>query len=479
MGQDEGLYSPGSDIEESDDEKIDDLGSLSGGAYYTSEGTFRSPWNCQVMHFSISRDQNSKQNHLNLPMGRGDFIYESLLVIWLRVWQNQDRHTKKINLQTGSSSSLKYSFLLPSFSGNSQVHDSTLKFFDHLDILMPLCLKSIILRYSSKVQDTKSRTNRVIVDQGHMNVLESFVEMFALSLMGKAVQGIRSKNDESLKVSLNLSDHVLDFFVGLCAVLHPAQMDVLIRRYFKALRQCEPDLEDHTMFKWSNESLYFTKCSRQLRLRAVERLAILPNFVALNYPCRVLGSNNSNIRQKATWTSQYKNATDQGYPISDKLRIGGDDLLPKSGWLAELLTNESLSICALSCEAVVAEAMAHMESKESDKEPTATLDRSDLLMFQSIAIHAITTVHELLLRHHAMDRRFQRESSRGRVAALFARPIFDQSLASVRWLARLESTHKVRSLWLLCFIYVLQETPENLLRQAVRSYSSPMVSRLF
>ena len=144
-----------SDIEESDDEKIDDLGSLSGGAYYTSEGTFRSPWNCQVMHFSISRDQNSKQNHLNLPMGRGDFIYESLLVIWLRVWQNQDRHTKKINLQTGSSSSLKYSFLLPSFSGNSQVHDSTLKFFDHLDILMPLCLKSIILRYSSKVQDTK------------------------------------------------------------------------------------------------------------------------------------------------------------------------------------------------------------------------------------------------------------------------------------------------------------------------------------
>jgi hypothetical protein len=74
-----------------------------------------------------------------------------------------------------------------------------------------------------------------------------------------------------------------------------------------------------------------------------------------------------------------------------------------------------------------------------------------------------------------MDRRFQRDSSRGRIAALFTKPIFEASLSSVRWLARLESTHKVRSLWLLCFVYILQEAPENLLRQAVRSYSNAKV----
>ena len=131
--------------------------------------------------------------------------------------------------------------------------------------------------------------------------------------------------------------------------------------------------------------------------------------------------------------------------------------------------------------------MAHIESHEAAKfpnsatkqqKPVEMLNRSDLLMFQSIAIHAITTVHELLLRRHAMDRRFQNESSRGRIAALFAEPVFEQSISSVRWLARLESTHKVRSLWLLCFVYILQEAPENLIRQTVRSYSNPKNLRI-
>jgi hypothetical protein len=164
--------------------------------------------------------------------------------------------------------------------------------------------------------------------------------------------------------------------------------------------------------------------------------------------------------------------------------IPQDGMLPKSGWLASLLTNESLSICALCCEAVVAEAMAHMETQETaarkDKSkisimnrPTASMKRADLLMFQSIAIHAITCVHELLLRRHAMDKRFQKESCRERIAALFTQSIFDKSMASVRWISRMESTHKIRSIWMLCFAYVLQEAPETLIREAIKVYSTP------
>jgi hypothetical protein len=83
----------------------------------------------------------------------------------------------------------------------------------------------------------------------------------------------------------------------------------------------------------------------------------------------------------------------------------------------------------------------------------------------------------LIVRRHTMDKRCQTESCRGRIAALFALPILEKSISSVRWLARMESTHKVRSTWLLCFIYVLQETPEVMIREYVRSFCSPKVRK--
>jgi hypothetical protein len=448
-----------------------------------------------VLHFSITPDRNHDQHHLNLPFGRGDFIYESLLVLWLHAWMTQARQVPQRNQETGNTARHPpYSLMVPAFDNDSRNRDSMYMFYDNLDILIPLCLKSIVLRYSKAIEDPQSRIARVIVDQGHMNVLESFVEMLALFLMGQAMQGLRSESEkESLPAALASSEYVIDFLIGLLAVFHPAHIDVLIRKYFKVLRHCEGEHANtekgDATFSWSEETLHRAKCSRQLRLRAVERLSVLPNFIALNYPRRLLSGKTSGRPKKSSWTMQYSESRgENSVPPGDFLN-SRDDLLPKSGWLAELLTNEALSICSLSCEAVVAEAMALIESQEASKSgsgndvasrqgPTATLNRNDLLMFQSIAIHAITTVHELLLRRHAMDRRFQTESSRGRIAALFTKPIFEASLSSVRWLARLESTHKVRSLWLLCFVYILQEAPENLLRQAVRSYSNPKVKVL-
>jgi len=267
-------------------------------------------------------------------------------------------------------------------------------------------------------------------------------------------------------------------------------MDSLISKFVMTLRKCESDDDGSqgapSSLKWNEATLHRTKCSRQLRLRTVEKLAVLPNFVALNFPQRYSTKHQSLHTKKSTWTMQSemrKSSDGDSKHTTSRDSSISDGLLPRAGWLASLLTNESLSICALSCETVVTEAIANIETKgsqgnekipqRSSRSVQRSLKRSDILMFQSIAIHAISCVYELLLRRHAMDRRFQKESSRGRIAALFIEPIFEKSLASVRWLARMESTHRVRSIWLLCFVYILQEAPENLIREHIRSYSDP------
>jgi hypothetical protein len=53
-----------------------------------------------------------------------------------------------------------------------------------------------------------------------------------------------------------------------------------------------------------------------------------------------------------------------------------------------------------------------------------------------------------------MDRCFQGEGGRGRIAGMLAGPILEKSIQSVRWLARMEATNRVRSTWLLCLIYI-------------------------
>jgi hypothetical protein len=309
--------------------------------------------------------------------------------------------------------------------------------------------------------------------------------------LGQALSGLRSSDemDRSLVRALSSSEVVLEFLVGLLTVFHAQHMNVLLTKYFHTLRDCETEhLQDldESSFKWTKENLHRVRCTRQLRIRAIEVFASLPSFLALNYPLKFSGQIGIKKLTKASWTCQYKEIGVEAAP--SPLYEDGVERLPKSGWLAELVVGEGLSVCSLSCEAVVAEAMAHMHvsrpnnmgtpiSKSSalKKRPGAALKRDDLLMFQALAIHAITCVYELVLRRHAMDRRFQKESSRERISALFARPILDKSIASVRWLARMESTHKVRSIWLLSFIYIVQEAPDYLMRDYVRSCCIPEV----
>ena len=395
------------------------------------------------------------------------------------------------------------SFVLPSPSLTQPAHQSPIfSFFANMDFLLPLCTKSIALRFNIEVLSRFPPWTKALVDEGHLRVLEPFIEMLARGLMGQALSGLKH-SEESLDIALlralESSGVVHDFITGLTAVLHPEHVRSLITQYFRTLRDCETEhLGDLSSidFRWTEENLHRVRASRQLRLQAIERFAVFPAFLAMNYPRKFTSpssSRNQRRTQKSDWLHQCTNASHEDEFVSKPKIQGASEKLPRAGWLMEMLTKESLSICSLSSESVVAEAMAHIEVSRHEsgssgaqptiapslkKRPGAALKRSDLLMFQALSIQAITCVYELIIRRHAMDKRFQGESGRGRIAGMLASAILDKSITSVRWLARMEANHRVRSTWLLCVIYVLQEAPEHLITLFVRSYCDPQVSHV-
>ena len=444
---------------------------------------FRGPPNSPVFEFSVRFKRNNE-----VPIGCGDYLYESIIVLWRRSWLDHVEARLRQNTTTSNGPT----FAIPEHDLESLPTETIFCFYAHMDYLLPLCLKSMVLRYSVEVLPTHPSAPKAVLDNSHMLVLEPFIEVLTRGLVGQALSGLGSpeQRDRSVLKILSSSEIVLDFLVGLLAFVHPQHMNTLLTKYFYTLRACETEhLEHHARgsdFRWTEESLHRVRCCRNLRIRAVEVFAGLPSFLAMNYPLKFSGSVKPCDSKKSSWVRQYSEINLDPLPGENaSLYQDGIERLPKSAWLAELVIEEGLSVCSLSCEAVVAEAMAHIEvskhenssspvSKESlQKRPGAALKREDLLMFQSLGIHAITAVYELVLRRHAMDRRYQNESSLQRVAALFAKSILSKTLSSVRWLARMESTHKIRSIWLLCFVYVLQEAPEMMIRDYVRSCCNP------
>jgi hypothetical protein len=421
------------------------------------------------------------------------FVYEVVMVVWLRSFMDhisaKDEGVDSGGFVGESGKSKIYSVLLHSSRADATASQTEplLLFHFNTDILLPLCLKSFLLRCTSAVP-ANSPSVRIGLDSGHMKVLVPFVEMLTHSLVGEALAGPSSGGESDLVLlrALSRAQMVLDFLVGLASIVHPHYMAELIWKHFRMLRECEiaPETRNPTGFVWNEDSLHRVRCSRQLRIRSAELLACMPNFVALNYPLRYREEMRRAKRQSTSWCTQdmepesgfhYAKST---CPYSD-----GRDRLPESGWLATLLASECLSISSLSCEAVVAEAIANVETTPKSmssplaQRPGVSLKRDDLLRFQSTAIHAVTCVYELMLRRHAMDSRFQKDQARSRIAAIFAPAILENSLRSTRWLARMEATHKVRATWLLCFLYIIQEAPETLLRDFMRSYCSPPVSQ--
>ena len=472
---------------DSEDDFVDQQSTIDVSQANSGESMFRGPQDGPLLIFSVA----SKTEH-EVPVACGEYMYESIMLLWLKSWLDHVEALLKQPRDTSGFSGRQFvTFVVPEYDLAATAPGSIFSFYANMDILLPLCLKSIVLRYTVEVIPLNDATTRAMLDEGHMLVLEPFVEMLARGLIGQSLAGLGSQEsrDRSLLRALSSSEVVLDFLVGLLGVIHAEHIHCLCTKFFKTLRDCETeqlgDAFTASDFTWTEENLHRVRSSRQLRLKAIESLSVLPCFVALNYPPKYSSIPRRKKTAPPTWVKQM---FEQNSTPSSRISNEGFDRLPPPRWLSDLVIGEALSICSLSCEAVVAEAMAHIEVSSNEgksavvpslkKRPGASLKRDDLLMLQSLAIHAITCVYELILRRHVLDKRFQTNSCRERIAGLFTLPILDKSISSARWLARMESTHKVRSLWLLTFVYILQEAPDSLIRDYIQSLCSSEVSHL-
>lgn len=414
-----------------------------------------------------------------LPDRKGKYLYESIMILLLKVWysilEKDDNEVAERNVG-GSSESVE----------TETIHG----FFANLDFFLSLCVKSLVLRYDRECASINTPMAKATLDDAHQLLFESFVEMLGRGLIGQALVNTSGSQDreKALKRATQNSKYVMDFFVGVLSVIHPESFRLLFARYLKALRDAELQNNDgnEPASTWNTENIFRTRCSWQLRIDAIERLASIPSFIALNYPPKYGGQRDLQYSTKPTWSYQYFEIDAKSFSNFNALRQqDGVEKLPSNGWLAEMALEECLSICAHAGETVVSESEAQVAAISQGRSfdnsslkyrPSASLNSDDLLMFQSVAIHAVSVVYELVLRRHAsLDRRFQSESARSRIAAMFAQPILERSLLNAGWLSRMEATNRVRCVWLLCFIFVLQEAPDAMICDFISSCCNPNV----
>jgi len=410
----------------------------------------------------------------SVPNGFGDYLYETIIVIWLRAWLD---HVQRVN---GGSI---IAFPVPKVSPMEASVLTVMQLYSQAYCLLSLCLKSMVLRFRTQTACSNLKAPRVVLDELHMRLLEPFVELLARGAVGVALVGIETsesvKEDQFLK-AISAGETVLDFLVGCASIVHSTQFNLMLRKYFSTLRDCETEhmslrVNSGYPYEWNEESLIRVRTCRHLRIRAIEVFAALPNYVASQgFSVAEESSSPAHQAQLPSWFDQ---------KTKEHVHWSGRAEMKQS--LGKILCDEGLAICSLSCESVVAEATAHIEVTRQSPHPSsatilerpgAALKRDDLVMLQSIGIHAITTVYELMVRRQTLDKRYQSSIATEKMCHFVALSVLDKSLAAVKWLARLEATHRARYLWLCTVLYVLQEASGTFIRTFVQSCCAPEVS---
>ena len=428
------------------------------------------------------------------------YFYECILTLWLQTWLNNDSSTEYHGSEerkkdiVSSSKLRRFDTLL--------YHATSLHLFtNHIDFLLPLCLKSLALRCSMNNVGW-SIVPKTILDKRHMQVLNPIIKICAYGLLSQAFVAGDSENDKETALinAVNNSDAVLDFLIGLLSIIHPAQVSVLIETYFRTLRDNatlktnnngdlltgEPEQVVPSSTSWASFFVDRAKCSKYLRLRAIEKIAKIPRFLSLNFPLKYNSISGQKTKYNTSWMKQclddYSvdiNPDNQRTVYSDRL-----ERLPRSYWLAHLIANEGFFICESSCKSLRGDLFSGIGSYEKntikafgDKE--TFMSQLNLLDFEATAIQSMTCIYELLVRCHSMDSRFQTEAGRRRIATMLVKPIMEKSLRNVELLASFEPTHKVRSLWLLCLLYILQEAPDIVIRHHLRLCCSSKVKLIY
>jgi hypothetical protein len=404
----------------------------------------------------------------NESVGSCKTLYEVLInvILLTQIGQNELENPRAIHSYQTPSKTLRNSL-------DFKLHESMPH---HMEFIVPLCLKSIILRHCNY---TSGVSTKVCLEKCDFDLIEAFTRHLVRCLIYLCKDSSAENNRETILLNaLQSSQIVLDFIVGLSSIIQAKQVEVLVSLYFQMLRDHEMiSLQQYTQTEKTaqNEGIcHQVRCSQQLRLLAAEILSTIPSFLVLNVPIKYSTTNKLETRNEATaWLTHYVGKMQMKPPVLERSNETVD-----YGWLSDLMLTECFAICSSACHLLVEESIALLEAPGPDRRtnkssvrmyPESALGKLDLEAVHGTAFHAISIIYELLIRRHSMDQRFQFESAQGRMAGLLTKTILNQTCDNVRWLAKLDCSNQVRSTWLLCFIHVLQEAPESHIYDFIRS----------
>ena len=147
----------------------------------------------------------------------------------------------------------------------------------------------------------------------------------------------QSKSDKALYNALALSDVFLDFIIGMFSIIHTSQVAHLIHVYFE-------------------------------RIRAIEKLTVMPQFIALNFPPK--------------YASYFKRSHDCALSSNEStFQFKDNDRLPETQWLATLLGNNCLSTCSICSEAVQVSNLTSYIQLLTNEFPRCMDDQVTFLMY--------------------------------------------------------------------------------------------------
>lgn len=411
------------------------------------------------------------------------FLYEVVFALWVESWTSLATSTNSSHSQIHGTSNAfphwPYELIQGSYNAKSD-SATAFSFTRNVAFFLPLCLKSLGMR-CARIDTSNLNVPMTFLDDDHIQILVALMETIALGLMRQALRGNsgNANADKMLTRTLIDGESVMDFLIGVFTFLHPTQAATFIYSYFNIFDECEK-ISGKSMHEADESAkkshLRLTKCSRQLRLHAVERLAAIPAFSRLNFPMMFRENPPGMKFAPSSWTNQWADK-DFGDDMIQKY-LDEVHRFPPCCWLSKLLMNQCLSICSTSCKMITIEAEQQDKAiKQGRRRVQSVLLRDDLLRIESMAFHSILIAYQLLIKRQAMDSRFQAVASTSRVASLFTSAVIQNSVDAVLVLARMDHNNRIRVIWVLTLLYILQEGPDAIIRNELRQLSKVSINK--
>jgi hypothetical protein len=355
----------------------------------------------------------------------------------------------------------------------------TKSFLSHVDFLLPLCLKSLTLRLSKPKQSIELIPSSFL-DADHLQMISVLLAFIANGLVSSTKYNIKDTDFHLvLQAVLIQCDSVIDFIIGLFALIHPQQVSQLVYTYIRSFQDAEDSCDVEEL---NTENPYnfigFISCCRQLRIRSYERLVSMPNFVAINFPYRYRTTRQNENVSNLSWIKQHL--------ADDFITAVVDRKAPKRHWLAELVVQDCLSIAHKSFETIFngwipKQKVNNLENKKKNTVISAFRQRiplpADLVMHEEcISRNAISIVYDILLRKNALDMRYQKKESFDRIISMFISPLIYGTAQAVHVISKMDPSDKLRNQWLLCMLCSIQDAPDAALRKGISSLCAQDVS---